>query len=126
MTQRYEITVPWNNRDEMRALAMINHPKAVAQMWIEAYADGLSGYEYGEPEDEYEDEDSSYYYVSATELIDTALHNLNNSGGWNDYISKGGMLEGVGVDSTFWDKLAILCDVEIPSNKRESFFSCSC
>lgn len=124
MTQRYEITVPWKTREEMQALAMIHHPKAVAQMWIEAYADGLSGYEYGEPEDE--GEDSNYYSISYEELIETALHNLNNSGRWNDYISKGGMLEGMGVDSTFWDKLAILCDVAIPGNKRESFFTCSC
>lgn len=130
MSDIYELNIPWNNNSELEALALVDHPKALAMLWIRAYANNLSGYEYGNYDDDEDEEDQdlgSYYSISAEELIETALGNLNKSENeWNDYISKGGMLEGVGVDPTFWNKLSILCDREVPSNDRNNFFSCSC
>ncbi len=97
---------------------MCGDPKALAWCWIHAYAENLNS-------NGYEDED--YNNVSPDELIDTAMINIESDSEWNEeYISKGGLLEGVSVDPTFWDKLAILKDREIPNDKRNSFFSCSC
>ncbi len=39
---------------------------------------------------------------------------------------RGGAFEGFSVDPTFWDKLAIIKEIEIPDESRNSFFSCSC
>lgn len=59
------------------------------------------------------------------ELINTAMSHVTDDG-WGDYISRGGAFEGQYTDPTFWDKLAILKDLEIPQEKRNNFFSCAC
>lgn len=89
-------------------------PVALAYEWISAYAKNLSG-------------DSEYETVTVEELIDTAMTHVDTNDRWGgDYISRGGLLEGVYVDDTFWDKLAILKGIEIPESNRNNFFSCSC
>lgn len=64
--------------------------------------------------------------VTAEELIETALGNMESSNGWGDYIVKGGLLEGVQVSDQFWTDLAIYKQIDIPEEKRGNFFSCSC
>lgn len=101
---------------EHTARIMVCDPVALAFEWIKAYGDQLSG--------EY---DEVFYHITADELIDTAMSNINlRAGSWEDYIVKGGLLEGTTVDPVFWEKLAILKGIEIPAEKRNSFFACSC
>jgi len=100
-------------------------PIALAYEWIAAYAENLTdrvqsycsdyGSDYGnEP-------------VTVDDLIYTAQSHLNPESRWGgEYITRGGTFEGEGVDPTFWDKFAILKGMEIPDEKRASFFSCSC
>ena len=99
-------------------------PVACGYEWIKRYAENLSdhGSSSGDPDD-----DDDYYggSVTAEELIETATTNIEG-GGYGDCISKGPLLDGVSVDSIFWDKLADFKQIEIPQDKRNNFFSCSC
>jgi hypothetical protein len=104
--------------EEHSARLIIGDPVAEAYEWIKAYAKSISRDGY--------DEDYGSQEITAEELISTASNNIQNKDGWGDYISKGGLLEGMSVDSTFWDKLSIIKGIEIPANKRNNFFSCSC
>lgn len=95
-------------------------PEELAYRWIVEYAESLST-----------DEDDEYGgVVTAEELIETGWGNYEQekAGGssWGDYISKGGLLEGVSVSDEFWDKLGILKGVSIDDQYRNNFFSCSC
>ena len=116
--------LPWQSEGEFNALLMIGDPEAKqydAYKWIEAYAAQLSeqaadSYDYG-----YNSTDP----VTVEELIETAMSHVRPDG-WGDYITRGGAFEGESVDALFWDKLAIYMDIEIPHDKRGSFFSCSC
>lgn len=96
-------------------------PEEAAYQWIREYAESLS--------DE-DDEDYGDQTITAEELINTGWGNYEDAkaGGssWGDYISKGGLLEGVSVSDEFWDKLGILKGVSIESEHRNNFFSCSC
>jgi hypothetical protein len=98
---------------------VIYDEQALAYSWIEAYAANLSD----APDDPYFEG-----FVTAEELIDTALDNIDCTKYYHhhEYITKGGLLEGVSVEDMFWDKLAIFQGIEIPENKRDNFFSCSC
>lgn len=91
-----------------------------AYNWIREYADSLSTNE----DDEYGG------VVTAEELIDTGWGNYESEKAdgtsWGDYISKGGLLEGVSVSGEFWDKLGILKGVTIEPEYRTNFFTCSC
>lgn len=101
--------------DQHQARLMAGDPMAQAYEWIKAYADNLS------------DRDHDGDHVTMDELIETAIDNVESTSKWGgEYLSKGGLLEGVSVDPTFWDKLAILKNIEIPQEKRNNFFSCSC
>lgn len=101
----------------------IGDDQAMAWAWIYSYARSLNRESYDDEEDDYYD----YSPVSADELIDYGLSWINSTSEWGgNYLSKGGLLEGVGTDPTFWDKLAILKNLDIPQDKRENFFSCSC
>jgi hypothetical protein len=95
-------------------------PKAVAWEWIRAYCENLSSD--GDPEDGY-----GSGIVTPEELIEIALTHVESEDRWGgDYLNKGPLLDGVSLDPTFWDKLAALKDLEIPNDKRNNFFSCSC
>lgn len=99
---------------------MAQTPEELAYRWIVEYAESLST-----------DEDDEYGgVVTAEELIETGWGNYEQekAGGssWGDYISKGGLLEGVSVSDEFWDKLGILKGVSIDDQYRNNFFSCSC
>lgn len=105
--------------EEHSARLIIGDPVAEAYEWIKAYAKSISRDGY--------DEDYGSREVTAEELISTASKNIEKTDDdWEDSINKGGLLEGMSVDSTFWDKLSIIKGLEIPSNKRNDFFSCSC
>ena len=100
----------------LQVRASLGDPVAEAWLWIKAYADSLSG--------EYDDFE---YTVYPDELIDTAMSHVESESQWGgDYLVKGGLLEGKDVDPLFWDKLAILKEIEIPQSNRSSFFDCSC
>jgi len=104
--------------EEHEVRVICGDPKALAYEWIKAYALNLS--------DPVDDEDG-YGSVTAEELIETAMSNVNaRPGAWGNFLSKGGLFEGTGVEPMFWDKLAILFDIDIPESKRDNFFSCSC
>ena len=114
----------WKSEGEFNALLMIGDPEAKqydAYKWIEAYADQLTQ----QVNESYDNEDGHYEGVSVEELIETAMSHVRPDG-WGDYITRGGAFEGESVDALFWDKLAIYMDIEIPHDKRGSFFSCSC
>jgi hypothetical protein len=119
--------IPWNAayldypQDQHQTRMMVGDPKAMAWAWIYSYAQNLS-------RNGSDDEDDYYGSVSPEELIDTAMLNLEDDGEWpSHYISKGGLLESVSVDPIFWEKLAILKDLDsIPEQKKNNFFSCSC
>ena len=102
---------------EHTARVMVCDPVALAFEWIKAYGDHLTGMYY----------DDVFHHISVDELVDTAMSNLEGSSNWADtYINKGSVLDGEIVDPVFWEKLAILKGIEIPAEKRNSFFSCSC
>lgn len=98
---------------------LIGEEKACALQRIRDYAASLSDPEYGD------DEDDEVFTITAEELINTAMHNITTSG-WGDFISKGGLLEGISTSAQFWEDLAIYKGIDIPHNKRQNFFSCSC
>lgn len=98
--------------DQHQVRLMAGDPMAQAYEWIKAYAENLT--------DRAEDE-----VVTMDELIETAMTHVDTSSRWGgDYISRGGAFEGFSTDPTFWDKLAILKNIEIPTEKRNNFFSC--
>lgn len=102
---------------EHTARVMVGDPVALAFEWIKAYGDQLSG----------EDYNDVFHHISVDELVDTALSNLEGSSNWAvTYINKGPVLDGEIVDPVFWEKLAILKGIEIPNEKRNNFFTCSC
>jgi hypothetical protein len=103
--------------DQEQVRIMCGDPQALAYKWIESYLENLNSHLRREDGDE---------EVTLDELIDTAMSHLDESGRWGDYITRGGAFEGVDTDPMFWEKLAILKGIEIPDEKRVSFFSCSC
>lgn len=91
-------------------------PKAVSMAWIANYALSLSG----------EDFDDEWRTVTANELIEHAKTWVNPASKWGgDYLVKGGLLEGVGLDRAFWDHFEVVTGLKAPDD-RPSFFSCSC
>ena len=119
LPQGYEF--PWKTEEEFKTYLLLNHPQALAYAWIEAYAKNLS-----EGAEDYSDEYGDLS-ISAGDLISTAIKNIGlPKTDWPDYLSRGPLLEGVGVDPTFWTKLSIFLDVPIPSKDRNSFFTCYC
>lgn len=107
--------------EEYAPRLMCGDPVALAYKWIESYAENLSDLAFRQ-EDEYDKSP-----ITVDELIDTALSHVDSETLWSgDYITRGGAFEGVGVDPTFWDKLAIVKGAEIPQESRNNFFSCSC
>lgn len=108
-------------QEQHQARVIAGDPQANAYAWIEAYANQLS-----RPPSPDNDDDYGYGVVTAEELIETGLNNVDN-GSWDDYISKGPLFEGVSTDPMFWDKLAIFMKIKIPEEVQGSnFFSCSC
>ena len=107
--------------EEHETRLAIGDPKAEAFAWIQAYTKNLNRM----IDDEYFDDYGSGGNITICELIATAESQLNPNS-YGDYISRGGAFEGHYVDDLFWDKLAVLKEIEIPQSKRNSFFSCSC
>lgn len=108
-----------NEKDkEFKVRLLVGEPKALAYQWIVNYVDNINAQ--GES---YIEDEESYMKLQVGELIATALDNLS---GKYSYINKGDLLEGISLDRTFWDKLAILKDIDIPERDKENFFSCSC
>lgn len=102
--------------EELSLWVSIGSPVAVAYQNIDDYAKSLS--------DDYFDPNDS---VSAEELINTALYNLEQGDHWDTaYISKGELLEGVDTSPEFWDNLSVLINKPIEQTDRFNFFSCSC
>jgi hypothetical protein len=104
--------------DQHQARLVCGDPKACAWEWIRSYAENLSS---SDDPDDYRHEYGNN--VTADELIETGLEALGQN---YAYLSKGPLFDGVSLDPTFWDKLAILKDLDIPHEKRNNFFSCSC
>lgn len=104
-----------------QAKVLIGEPQACALQRIRDYAESLSR------EDD-DDEFGEYSgTVTAEELIEMAMYNISKSeDDWSDYLSKGGLLEGVHTSAQFWEDLAIYKGIQIPHDKRQNFFSCSC
>lgn len=110
---------------------LLGDPVAEAYAWIKAYAENLSG-------DDSDDEDDNYgcsQIITIEDLIHTGLTHLTKyipdaeESRWGgDYLSRGGLLEGERTDPTFWKKLAVFSELEIPDDEVDqgSFFSCSC
>ena len=107
--------------EEHETRLAIGDPKAVAFAWIQAYTKNLNRM----IDDDYNDDYGPHNHITISELIETAESQLNPHS-YGDYIVRGGTFEGHYVDDLFWDKLAVLKEIEIPQNKRNSFFSCSC
>lgn len=104
--------------EEHQARLMCGDPVALAYEWLKGYAENLNSQmetsSYGE----------DYAPITVEELIETGMSHVGD--GWGDYISRGGSFEGVSLDMTFWDKLSIFKQIEIPQDNRNSFLSCSC
>lgn len=104
---------------EHESRLLCGDPKACAWAWIEAYAENINDRSGGFADNE--------HIVTADELIEVGLSHVNPNHRWGgDYISNGGQFEGMGTDPIFWDKLAALKGIEIPTESRNGFFSCSC
>lgn len=111
---------------EIKTLILIGDEQAEAYAWLKAYADNLNDMCSGGGDHD-DDEDDYYGGVSLDDLIETGLSQIESTSGWGgDYLSRGGAFESMSVDPTFWDKLAALFKIDIPSDRRNSFFSCSC
>ena len=108
--------------DQLEGRLILGDPKAHAYMWISRYADNLTARIEESNRGGYED----YHLdgVSVHDLLSCA--DSHQSGGWGDYITRGGVFEGEAIDDTFWDKYAILCDKPRDEITDNSFFSCSC
>jgi hypothetical protein len=107
--------------EEHQARVMCGDPIACSWEWIKAYAKNLSGKDYNW------DVEGHDVVITPEELIETAETWLETDNEWGgDYLNKGGLLESISTDPTFWEKLAILKEIEIPHEKRNNFFSCSC
>lgn len=116
--EEFQVQTPATPEEEHRARLLLGDPQAVARQWIEDYAAQLNDGAY---------DDDTCGRVTADELIETAMTNVEASGrGWGDYLSKGGLLEGTSTSPEFWEQLAILKEIDIPHEKRNNFFSCSC
>lgn len=102
---------------EHTARVMVGDPVALAFEWIKAYGDQLTGVDY----------DDIFYHITVDELIDAAMVTINSTSDWpEEYIFRHTLLDNEEVDPVFWDKLAILKGIEIPSEKRNNFFPCFC
>lgn len=106
--------------DQMIAYLVVGDPKAVAYEWMISYLDNLNSM----ITSSWEAEEYGHNEITLDELIDVGMSSLNDR--WGYYIDRGGVFEGYSLDQTYWDKLSILMDIEIPHDKRNSFFSCSC
>jgi hypothetical protein len=105
---------------EHESRLLCGDPQACAWEWIRGYARNLS-------DSAYDDDEPGWGSVTADELIETGMTHVESESRWGgDFISKGGLLEGRSTDPIFWDKLAALKGLEIPHDKRNNFFSCSC
>lgn len=116
--QKY--TLPYN-MDEHKARLMCSDPIACSYEWINGYIANLNS----QISDD-NDEDYNHSLIDFDELIQVAMSNVDGGRWGGDYITKGGVFEGRGTDPTFWDKLSILLEKEIPDDRRNNFFSCSC
>lgn len=105
----------------MKAYVAVGDPKALAFQWLTAYTENLNSL----IRSSYDMEDYNHSMLTVDEVIRAGL-NSTDPNSWNGYISKGATFEGVSTDPMFWDKLSDLLEIEIPSHKRNSFFSCSC
>jgi len=76
--------------------------KASAEKWLRWYADKLD--------------------VGFRDLVESAAVFLK----YGDYMVRGGTLEGVSTSEEFWEQYAAYTGDEVPEDKRENFFSCSC
>jgi len=80
--------------------------RAESVAWMEQYAQDLG--------DNYED------------LMDGARGYVNSKSERGKYYSKGGLFEGVSLHDDFWEHYEKIERVELPEEKKVSFFSCAC
>jgi hypothetical protein len=112
---------PYPNEADMKVRVMVGDPVAIAYLWLVAYLENINSMITGS-----HDEFNYQGELSFDELIDTALSHVGDDDPWGDYITRGGIFEGFRMDPTFWDKLAILKEIDIPQSQRGTIFSCSC
>lgn len=106
--------------DQLEGRVIMGDAKATAYMWISRYTDNLN-------EMIRKSRDSEEYHQEEISIDDLLYHADSHQGqGWGDYIIRGAVFEGMGVDPVFWDKYAILKGIPRDEVKAESFFSCSC
>lgn len=106
----------------LETYVMVGCPKAEAFLWLTRYVENLNEMIRNPPAYE----TGTYTELTVDELIEIGMQRVEDSGRWHGYIIKGSVFEGVSLDMTYWDKLSALMEVDIPSNKRDQFFSCSC
>lgn len=110
-------------QEEHDSRVLCGDPVACGYEWIKRYVDNLND----RISSDSESEDYGHSELTVEEVIETAMSHLDDGSRWGgDYIVKGGVFEGTSTDPTFWDKLADFKQIEIPQDKRNNFFSCSC
>ncbi len=117
------IDLPAEDAVEVINLADIDITTEMRQMseeWIRHYVVRLN-HEHHDPE-----EQAGYYNsgpLTYDELMDAAMEHVSSDWSW---LTKGPMLEGVSVEDEFWRHFSTVVSMEVPEDKRHSFFSCSC
>jgi len=76
--------------------------KTVAEVWLRSYADDLD--------------------IGFNDLVQAAGYWLESE----EYLVRGGLLEGQYTSDEFWVQYAAFTGKEVPADKRGNFFSCSC
>ena len=83
-----------------------------AMEYMEKFASECTGYDYEDNE------------THAT--VDMILEGADEYLRTGEYLSKGGMFEGIVADETFWRHYETIRRVQVPEDQKTSFFSCSC
>lgn len=82
--------------------------------WIRSYASELDG---GEGVLDYE---------VLMNGADDFIFSLTDVGGYGNYLTLGGLLEGVSTSPEFWEHYEKVRGIKVEENHKHSFFSCSC
>lgn len=103
---------PYPDEKDMMVRVMVGDPLALAWQWIVQYTKNVNSNLAIDEE-----------RITVDDMIDVAMVSID--GGW-EYISRPSLESNRTVDPTFWEKLAILKEIDIPQDSRGSFFTCSC
>jgi hypothetical protein len=89
-----------------------------SRAWITRYVEDLNASYSDEYDGEY-----GYGMLSYDELIEAAKTHIAEE--W-EYLQKGPLLDGVSTLPEFWDHFSVVTGIDVPSDKRGSFFTCTC